>query len=78
MADTKVCDSCDVECGLTEEKCPKCGAEFAELDELASAVERGQKILEKRKARQNPPAPPEPPAKKTITQRLRGLGKLVR
>ena len=75
MAETKVCDNCDAEIGVSETKCPKCGTELAELDEIASAVERGQSILEKRRKRNTPPvaAPAESPRKGLA--RFRELGR---
>lgn len=80
--ETKVCDECDAQIGQTEEKCPKCGTDQAELDELANAVQRGQKIIEKRAKRNAPPAPPAPPApqaeKSTVSSKLRGLGKVIK
>ena len=76
MAETKVCDNCDAEIGVSETKCPKCGTELAELDEIASAVERGQAILDKRRKRNAPPAPPAPveTVRKGLA-RLRELGR---
>jgi hypothetical protein len=83
MADeTKECINCDAVIGATETKCPKCGAELAEMEETVSAIEKAQAILDKRKvkaaakkaeedARNAPPAP----KKKTAAERLRSLGK---
>jgi hypothetical protein len=78
VPDTKICDECDVECGISETKCPKCGADFAEQDELVEAIERAQRIKAKRDSRNAPPPPPQPVAKPTLTHRLRGLGKVVK
>lgn len=79
MAETKICDNCETEVGQSEETCPKCQANFAELDELASAVERGNKILETRRKRATPAPPVESPKPqtetRTTTSRLRGLGR---
>jgi len=82
MADTKICDNCDKEIGQSETACPACGADQAELDELADAVERGTAILEKRKKRATPPAPPAPapapqPKAKGLS-RFRALGRIGR
>lgn len=75
---TRICDDCEQEVDSSETKCPKCGADFAEQDEIASAVERGNSILEKRKKRAQPAPAPETtptPVKTTLSQRLRALGK---
>jgi len=51
MAETKICDGCDQEIGATEEKCPKCGVQFDELEAEVTAVSRCLTVIEKRKAR---------------------------
>ena len=73
---TKICDECGAEIGVKEETCPKCGSLLKEIDELAGAVERGLKILERRKARADA-AEKTKPQPETVVQRLRGLGKVV-
>lgn len=75
---TKQCDACDAEIGVSEEKCPKCGEVFADLDELVTAVEKANRIAEKRKKKNTPPADTPPVIKPSISSRLRGLGKVVK
>lgn len=74
---TKICDECGAEIGVKEDTCPKCGSVLKEIDELAGAVERGLKILERRKARADAAAEKTKPQLETVVQRLRGLGKVV-
>lgn len=78
--ETKICDACDAVIGSTEEKCPKCGIEFTELDETVTAVERALTVSEKRKKRALPPAPPtpQPQPKLTGVARLRALGRVFK
>lgn len=78
MAETKICDGCDKEIGVSETKCPACGVEFAELDETVTAVERAQAVIEKRRKRaEAAAAPPTPtvPVKEKGIARLRSLGR---
>lgn len=63
--ETKICEVCDQEIGKSEEKCPRCGTIFAELDAELQVVERAQKVFDKRKAKIVPPPPaPAPTPKK--------------
>lgn len=77
---TRMCDICDIEVADNEEKCPKCGNSFAEMDELVSTLEQAESIREKRKKRATPaPAPaPTPEIKQTPKSRLLGLGRTIR
>ena len=67
--ETKICDNCYAEVGKSETVCPKCGTNFAELDELVNTIEQGNAISEKRKKRNAPPAP-VPESVKTPAQQL--------
>lgn len=51
---TKICEACDAEIATSEEKCPKCGVTFSELDETVTAVEKAQAIIEKRRKAKEP------------------------
>lgn len=66
MAETKKCEVCDQEIGITEKVCPKCQTDFEELEQEVSVVTRAQKVVAARKAKEIPllPPPPPPPAKK--------------
>jgi len=82
MAETKDCPKCDAVIGASETKCPKCGADFEELEDLTSSVETALSIIEKRKKRNAPPPPPEPTpapaAKPKGAARLRAIGNAFR
>lgn len=57
---TKTCELCDATIGETDKECPACGADLEAVNEQVEAVERANKILEKRKAKAAPPVPPTP------------------
>ncbi len=75
---TKICDACDAEISILEEKCPKCGIDFDELEETVASVSKAQEIIEKRKKNTALPEPPvvTPPAAKRNV--LRSLGNALR
>lgn len=78
---TKECPVCDTVIAETETKCPNalCGADLAELEENVKAVDAANKVIAKRKAKEDA----EKKAKETpiVTSptsafaRLRGLRK---
>lgn len=62
----KNCIECGQEIAASEKKCPACSADLETLEQEVEVVERAQKLIEKKKARETPP-PPSPettPAKK--------------
>lgn len=68
---TKICEACDQEIGSTEETCPKCATNFAELEETLGVFDRVKKVAEKRAAKKAADdarnAPPAPVVKKKKT-----------
>jgi transposase len=82
---TKKCEVCDTEIGKDEKTCPKCGADFEELEDAVKTITTAQAVMEKRRKAAEPKpcakcgtihegACPPPPKKKA----LRGLGALLR
>lgn len=72
-ANTKKCEYCDETIGKSETKCPKCGTDFEALEEDVKAIERANKVIEKRKAKD---APPEPKPTEKTKGRFGGLRNL--
>ncbi len=66
----KKCLDCGQEIASTEEVCPKCGANFADIEEEVKVVTRAQRIADARKQPSPTPEPaptpqPQPAKKKT-------------
>lgn len=77
MADTKECPNCDAKIASSEVKCPACGVNIEELEDAVTTVETAQKVIEKRRAKNAPAAPPEQqPEKKS--SKLLSLGSALR
>jgi hypothetical protein len=80
--ETKICDGCDAEIGTSETKCPRCGEDLTELEEMVSAVDKANNALAKRKAREEKARKdretptPTPAAKKSFSERMRSLGRI--
>lgn len=77
MAETKKCEACGQEIGVSEEKCPKCGVEFSILDEEITVIDRALKILDARRKAATPPAADpqsqlQPQPRKSIFRSLGG------
>jgi len=71
MAETKKCEVCEQEIGANETKCPKCGTDFAELEDEVKVVTRAQTVAEKRKKAAAPVAPEvTTPVKRSIFKSL--------
>ena len=71
----KLCPECEAKIGAKEETCPACGINIEEFEESISAVERVNKVIEKRKG-QGTSAPSVTPAKKKSI--LSGLANLTK
>jgi len=85
MADTKICPECDKEIGVSETVCPSCSTNLEELEETVAAVEKANKVLEKRRKKKEeeeraalPPTVTPPATKTTGAARLRSLGRAFR
>lgn len=82
MAESRTCPDCEIEIGITEEFCPKCGFDLSLFDESTlEKLNRAANVLEKRKkkkaeeeSKKNPtkePSPKPQPQKKTFFDSLR-------
>lgn len=74
---TKKCEVCDAEIGKDEKVCPKCNADFDELEETVTAVDRASAVIAKRKAKAVPESTttPTPEAKPKGLAKLRAFGR---
>jgi hypothetical protein len=74
--ETKKCEVCDQEIGSSETVCPKCGTDFATLEEQVKSADTVLSVLEKRRKAKAKPAPaPEPaPATEKHPSIFRALG----
>lgn len=61
---TKQCEACDAKIGENEKVCPACSADLESLEQTVSEVDRANKILAKRKAKETPPTPENQPETK--------------
>jgi len=50
--ETKQCEVCDTVIAKSETKCPSCGADLSELEENIKAVDAANKVIAKRKAKE--------------------------
>lgn len=75
MPDTKKCEACDAEVGVSETKCPACNVVFEDLEQEVKVVTRAQEVAAKRKAKETPPPPPAPEKKASI---FNSLGRIVK
>jgi uncharacterized C2H2 Zn-finger protein len=71
---TKICENCETEIGINEESCPKCGVNFADLEDEVKVVTRAHAVAEKRRKKTEPVVIANPtPEKKSIFKSLARL-----
>lgn len=76
---TRKCWDCETDIGVSEKKCPKCGAELETADAEDEVVGRALTRMKKKNAAKKKAAtPPTPPAEQKKASPLLGLGKLVK
>ena len=67
---TKECPNCEQEIGESETTCPRCQVNISDLEDEISVVDRAQKVIERRKAKEAAPVPTPTAKKRTIFRSL--------